>query len=308
MRAEKLAREQRAETAKAEALLRFPDLAAAERRLSLAVLALSKARAMGANAASEEAEFAAASAERDAVCEKNAIDVRGFEPIYACGACGDGGFKADGRICACLGRRVSEAAMEECGLRSPVLPSFSDCDLSLFSGKEREDRKKLFGLTEDFCGNYPDTRVRNFLFTGGPGRGKTFLAGCMADLLTARGYTVIFASATALNRVFLKYISDRTDGREIYLDALTEADFLFIDDLGSEAAIRNVTKENLMGVINERLERGLCTVITTNLAPAEIERHYTEKLFSRLVGGSRTLLVEFSGADLRLQKKTSGRG
>ena len=74
---------------------------------------------------------------------------------------------------------------------------------------------------------------------------------------------------------------------------------LLIDDLGSEPMVKNITREYLFTLINERIAAGKGTVIATNLSPDDLEEVYGERVRSRLTDQHRSIVLKFSGKDLR---------
>ena len=91
--------------------------------------------------------------------------------------------------------------------------------------------------------------------------------------------------------------------KEYMLDPYINTDILFLDDLGSENKINNVTNEYLYLIINERMQNGKKTVITTNLDFAQIQESYGERIFSRLMHKQQSLKIYFDGRDLRIKNK-----
>ena len=77
-------------------------------------------------------------------------------------------------------------------------------------------------------------------------------------------------------------------------------DLLIIDDLGSEFTSK-FSAAALYDIINERLLRGLPTIISTNLESGEIEERYSQRVASRLYCDYK--LLEFEGTDVRMLKK-----
>lgn len=78
------------------------------------------------------------------------------------------------------------------------------------------------------------------------------------------------------------------------------AEMLVIDDLGTEPRYNNVTCEYLLMVLEERVAKGLVTVVTTNLSSDRIMKQYNERVYSRMFDKRRSLAIEFEGDDLRL--------
>ena len=89
---------------------------------------------------------------------------------------------------------------------------------------------------------------------------------------------------------------------EVYdsLELIENAQLLIIDDLGTEFAT-NLSVTELFNIINHRLNNEMSTIISTNLAPKELERQYSDRLISRIYGNYT--LLRFIGEDIRIQKK-----
>ena len=83
-------------------------------------------------------------------------------------------------------------------------------------------------------------------------------------------------------------------------EILTTSDFLVIDDLGAARTFNNVTAENLLMIVSERLTLKKPFIVTTNLELDEIGARYGERVFSRMCGKS-TVKIRFDNADMRLK-------
>ncbi len=83
------------------------------------------------------------------------------------------------------------------------------------------------------------------------------------------------------------------------LDRYADCDLLIIDDLGTEV-VNQFTVSVLYHLINTRLNRGLSTMINTNLSQKELRERYWDRITSRIFGEYQILL--FSGTDVRMQK------
>ena len=81
--------------------------------------------------------------------------------------------------------------------------------------------------------------------------------------------------------------------------AYTECDLLIIDDLGTEV-VNQFTLSCLYHVINTRLNLQKPTIISTNLAPGELRKLYSDRISSRLTGEFQ--VIPFYGTDVRKQK------
>ena len=125
----------------------------------------------------------------------------------------------------------------------------------------------------------------------------------MAKSLIDEGKICQLLSAFALNQKFLQIHTSSEETKAQLLDDLLSVEVLFIDDLGTEPVYKNVTREYLYLLINERQARNLRTVITSNLDPEQIMSRYDERIFSRIINKDKSICLEISGKDLRVKKK-----
>lgn len=239
---------------------------------------------------------------RDELAKRKAeiINNHGFSeddlsPEFECAECEDTGYLKNGALCGCFYKKINAAAEKFLGIEKRKLPSFSD-----FSDDINQPiKKKLFS----YCEKFGTTSVKNLIFTGDTGTGKTFAAGAVANEIEKQGKSVLFLSAVKLNEIFFTYhVSNGTDKNAIF-DVLTSCDLLVIDDLGTEPIKSNVTVEYLTAFLSERLNENKPFIITTNLTGAEIQKRYTERLLSRLSSDS-CAFISFVGKDLRLNRKS----
>lgn len=102
---------------------------------------------------------------------------------------------------------------------------------------------------------------------------------------------------------FVELLSEFKDyiQRGCYMDhmkTLCNAEYLIIDDLGSEKTSEWV-HEFLYTIINKRYENQKRTIITTNLQLSAFKDRYGERILSRLA--EMCVVVELLGEDLRLK-------
>ena len=84
-------------------------------------------------------------------------------------------------------------------------------------------------------------------------------------------------------------------------DRYFECDLLSIDDLGAELS-NQFTAACLYNLINTRYIMGKSCIISTNLTHPEIEKRYSQRVMSRLLG--QYLNLQFTGRDIRMMKLT----
>ncbi len=229
-----------------------------------------------------------------------------LEMTYTCPSCQDTGFLPDGSPCHCL----KQGIVKELYRRSPLTDilkreNFDTFDISLF--RNDDYHKTGISARDNMTYILKEVKTRidrideeplNLCFSGYTGCGKSFLAHCIAAELMNRMHSVLMISAgTYFNRM-ADLVYHRSWGEKLDEDALvqTDCDLLILDDLGTET-LNTFTVSHLLNCVNERLERGLSTLITTNLDLRDIKECYTERFYSRLIGNYK--LYHFFGDDLR---------
>ena len=198
-----------------------------------------------------------------------------LSPVFRCALCRDRGWTGDPvrEPCSCLKQAYRRKVMELNGLNSARPETFEAFRPDLFSDEtlpgrtysQRVQMSLVREICEKWADNYPNSGSRDMLLTGKSGLGKTFLLHAMAERLIERGADVTVISAYRL----IDLLRRRYFGNEEGTDEAPDAEVLMIDDLGSEPLMQNVTVEQLFNLLNERQEKGLSTLISTNLDRAE---------------------------------------
>ena len=157
-------------------------------------------------------------------------------------------------------------------------------------------------MLSDYCKKFPAVKTPNVVLSGATGTGKTFAAQIMANILHDRNVRVEYTTAFNMVNTFQKFVN--SFGREdTQLDKFITCDLLIIDDLGAEPTIKNVTQEHIYNILNERLLHGRPFIITTNLSPAALMDRYDQRIASRILSNTSTI-IEFRGPDQRIPKKS----
>ena len=226
-------------------------------------------------------------------------------PVYRCPLCQDTGRTGDliKEPCECLRKAYQRKLREKIGLSGEKKETFETFDLSVFPdellpGRSYSQRQQM-DIARDDCrewaDRYPETQCRNLLLTGKSGLGKTYLLRSIAERLIERDVNVLIISAYKMLEIVRKaYFSNEEAAEEI-----TETEVLMIDDLGSEPLMQNVTVEQLFNLLNERQNRRLSTIISTNLTIPEIQSRYTERIASRLRDRNNWKIITLEGKDIR---------
>ncbi len=229
--------------------------------------------------------------------------------IYKCSECMDTGF-ALGKKCRCLKQKLINNYYELSNL-SRVLENENFVNFSFdFYSKEVDPRfgvsplanaTAIYKACMDFVLNF-NKNFSNLLFYGETGLGKTFLCNCIAKDLLDIGASVVYLTAPRFFKKIedLRFNRDEMESPGEQLDMIFTCDLLIIDDLGSEFSTLITTSE-LFNIINTRLLDKRQTIISTNLSFSDLQRTYTDRIASRILGNYT--MFELIGDDIRLKKK-----
>lgn len=294
---------------------RHPELAALEQAVADAGADLIRTACEGAPAAALRERLRAAEARRQAYLAGQGISPRYDEPVWTCPICRDTGRVSDG-FCSCFRERLMPVLRAYLHLDQLDGMTFEHFNPMLFSDAETGDGPTQRAYMTALCDHltaYADGFVPgespNLLFAGPPGTGKTFLAGCIANRLDSRGIQTLYMPAADLfhhlqqyRRLQGSYAPDRealAAAADLY-DLLLHVPLLILDDLGAENAEASTRLSEWLQLINYRVRAAASTIISTNLAAADLAAMYDERLLSRLYGHFQG--IAFDGADLRLKR------
>ena len=261
----------------------------------------------GADAGNLPEKMEKLSAEIRQKLTENGFDADYLAPVYRCPVCKDTGRTGEPvkEPCACLKKAYQQKLREKIGLGGDRKESFERFDLNVFPDEKIPGRdfsqRQIMAYYRDVCekwaGGYPNAPYRDIVLSGSTGLGKTFLLRSMAERLIERDVNVLIISAYRMLEIFRKNYFEN-DGTA---SELLDTEVLMIDDLGSEPLMQNVTIEQLFNLINERQNRNLATVISTNLDMAKFRERYSERIASRL-RDSRCTILSLLGKDIRIEE------
>lgn len=200
--------------------------------------------------------------------------------------------------CVC----VKEHRAEELLKRADIPQRYSEMTLETF---DKRANIHAFELVSAWNGE------RNVVLAGPPGRGKTHLAmGMLRREVESRGRPARFVYVpTLLDEIRKRYADDWAgESAQDFEGRMARWPLLVLDDLGAERATAWVV-ERLTLLLEQRLDRQLVTVVTTNLMSRDdIESHFAgfkgeaemeaQRLASRL-GAGRYDWIKAVGPDMR---------
>ncbi len=223
------------------------------------------------------------------------------EPKYSCPVCSDVGFIDGVKICGCFRERLFTLNVASSGMGNLITKqSFDNFDLEWYRGDDEVYNRMAATLTsaKKYVEDFPTARG-NLLLLGNTGTGKTHISTSIAREIISRGYSVLYDSA---ENILTDFEADKFKSGygpyEPKSDKYMECDLLIIDDLGTEFSSQFSTVA-LLNLINTRQNKGLATIISTNLSPEDLAARYDGRIYSRIVGSDYQILA-FVGRDRRL--------
>jgi DNA replication protein DnaC len=220
---------------------------------------------------------------------------------YFCRKCSDTGFIGGSKMCSCMRELLVIKNIAASGMGKLIeKQSFDNFSLELYkTDSDLYERMKYnVDTARKFAENF-SSEGGNLLLVGGTGTGKTHLSSAIAREVITRGFDVLYDST---QNIIGEFEADKfKSGYGPYEPKSTkymECDLLILDDLGTEFT-NQFTVSCLYNLLNTRLNRGLSTIISTNLGAEELASRYEDRIYSRIIGRDSTILF-FGGSDQRL--------
>ncbi len=240
------------------------------------------------------------------------LDTGSLDTVYECPHCQDSGWMGT-TMCTCLQKICGEEQLLQL---SPLLRNnregFANFRLDFYSKTPSvgcpspyDTMSLLLEQALAYVEKFPQSKVKNLLFVGGTGQGKTFLSGCIAREISLKGGSVAYGTAIGIMgqfeaRQFRKKEIEVFEEAERLCKGYLQSDLLILDDLSTETSTPN-NDSYLYDLINSRLLANLHTIISTNYTLDELKHRYAPQVVSRLYG--EYFEMAFPDGDLRKQKK-----
>ena len=274
-----------AETRTAELHYKHGDIAEIDRALRASGLLIFKTACEGGDIESIKANNANLRLQKATLLKKYGYNEDYTQPKYTCQKCSDTGYEKD-KLCSCFKELVIEKNIASSGMGKLIKEqSFDNFDLSCYPKDENgvDVIQHYFKVAKKFAEEF-GTHNLNLLIMGNCGSGKTHLSSSIAGVVLRRGFYVVYDSA---QNIINDFEADKFRygfrAEEPKSDKYLECELLIIDDLGAEFQTQ-FSISCLYTLINTRINKGLCTIISTNLSDRELSGSYEGRIYSRLCG------------------------
>jgi DNA replication protein DnaC len=179
--------------------------------------------------------------------------------------------------------------------------TFANFDQSV-SNSATKALQKAWAYFSDWEENKEDGR--GLYFCGDVGTGKTHLAvAVMNELIQTKRVPSLFVTVPELLDNLRGAYNDPGHNLDEWMAAVKNADFLVLDDLGSERPTEWV-QERIFVIVNHRYREALPTIFTSNTEPEDLPAQLGERTASRIIAMCEG--VKLRGADYREAARDGG--
>lgn len=197
------------------------------------------------------------------------------------------------KLCTCKYQKEKEEKLSHvknfliCDMsEEQLLLSFNQIDFTYEKKRHPSYCRVVIEMMEALKNEVSD----GFYLCGEPGTGKTYLACCYINAMAKKGKKCAFVNVSNYF-VNLKSKMHDKDAFTKTVDALKKAEVLVLDDIGGESVSMWTRDEILLSILNERMEKRLITLFTSNYDMQNLEKYYAanSKLVNDQVGAKRLL-------------------
>lgn len=192
-----------------------------------------------------------------------------------------------------------DARVEVLRERSGLSKRMKGYALDNFDPQISRSTQKALAKVMDYVINWKENQEagRGVYFCGDVGTGKTHLAvAVMNELIKRKRVPALFVTVPELLDNLRGTYNDPGRNIDEWMDAVKNAEFLVLDDLGSEKPTEWV-RERLFVVINHRYREQLPTLFTSNIGPKDLAAQLGERTASRIIAMCDWISLE--GEDYR---------
>lgn len=172
------------------------------------------------------------------------------------------------------------------------------------------DFLKALDRCKKYC-DIADTALENgygIYIYGNSGTGKTHLTACICNELINQYRQCLFTNFFEISKLIRSTWGRNNTDAEIVIRNIGEVDFLFIDDLGTEALKKNGEdnwlQEQVFDIINKRYNNKKPTIFSSNHSLNELinERGMMSKTVDRIMEMS-TAIIKVNGESYRAKNR-----
>lgn len=191
--------------------------------------------------------------------------------------------------------------------RSGISKRLEHCTFDNFDAPAGSDARKAFAKVADYMTSWRENREagKGLYFCGGVGTGKTHLAvALMNELIRTERVPSLFVTVPELMDSLRSGYQEPGGEIEEWMESVKNAEFLVMDDLGSERVTQWV-RERMFVIINYRYSEALPTVFTSNTGPKDLAAQLGKRAASRMIEMCEWIPLE--GPDHR-EMEAGGKG
>jgi len=135
-----------------------------------------------------------------------------------------------------------------------------------------------------------------FILSGPPGTGKTHLASCIARTIYEAGTKVKMTKFSMLSRRLTQAAQKGEGQEELCIEYYSKFPVLFIDEVRPNAFSKTM-EPKMWDIFDNRWDRELPTLLTTNLSPKDFETVFPAPVLSRM--SRNRIIAVCDGQDFR---------
>ena len=145
---------------------------------------------------------------------------------------------------------------------------------------------------------------------GNSGTGKTHLTACMVNELIKQHRPTLFTNFFEISQIIRGTFNSSKNNEIDMIEKISNIDFLFIDDLGTEKVTKNGEdnwlQEKIFEILNKRYNNKKPTVFTSNYSLEELinARGLMEKTVDRILEMS-SLILKIEGESHRIKNRSN---
>ena len=231
-----------------------------------------------------------------ALLQQAGFEPDALDPKFFCPKCRDSGYVEYER-CSCFKREYSRLLIENSNLAGTYGQMTLDKFRTDYYGSDEKRMGQMLDIMHRYISSFGNGS-RNFLFTGVPGCGKTFLSCAVGYALIDKGFVVCYTPVQDMIAEFENEKFGKNGGADT--SVYTGCDLLIIDDLGTEFQTP-FSDSVIYNVVNNRINMQKPMIISTNYSIDDMENVYHDRLRSRLA--HEFAVVTFPSVDIRNEKR-----